>query len=98
MRFHWNNAVVNPVFIGNATLYQGDALAVLATLPDQSVQCCVTSPPYWGLRDYGVAGQLGLELTPDCGKRGYLRLRTDLTNEQREYVVRSLLDVGFRDV
>ncbi|EGW50076.1 DNA methylase [Desulfovibrio sp. 6_1_46AFAA] len=42
----------------------GDALAVLRTLPDQSVQCCVTSPPYWGLRDYGVPGQIGLEATP----------------------------------
>ncbi len=42
----------------------GDALTVLRTLPDESVQCCVTSPPYWGLRDYGVEGQLGLEKTP----------------------------------
>ncbi len=44
----------------------GDALASLQTLPDQSVQACVTSPPYWGLRDYGVEGQLGLESTPDA--------------------------------
>lgn len=43
----------------------GDALTVLRTLPDESVRCCVTSPPYWGLRDYGVAGQLGLERTPE---------------------------------
>lgn len=43
---------------------QGDALEILQTLPVQSVQCCVTSPPYWGLRDYGVAGQMGLEPTP----------------------------------
>jgi site-specific DNA-methyltransferase (adenine-specific) len=43
----------------------GDCLESLATLPDQSVQCCITSPPYWGLRDYGVDGQLGLESTPD---------------------------------
>ena len=42
----------------------GDCLAGLATLPDASVHCCVTSPPYWGLRDYGVDGQLGLEPTP----------------------------------
>jgi DNA modification methylase len=39
----------------------GDVLEQLATLPDESVQCVVTSPPYWGLRDYGVAGQIGLE-------------------------------------
>jgi len=46
-------------------IYQGDCLEVLRTLPDESVHCCVTSPPYWGLRDYGVDGQLGLEPTPD---------------------------------
>jgi DNA modification methylase len=47
------------------TLLNGDALEMLKTLPDESVHCCVTSPPYWGLRDYGVDGQLGLESTPD---------------------------------
>ena len=46
-------------------LYQGDCLEVLRTLPDESIHCCVTSPPYWGLRDYGVEGQLGLESTPE---------------------------------
>jgi DNA modification methylase len=43
----------------------GDALMELRKLPDESVHCCVTSPPYWGLRDYGIAGQLGLEKTPE---------------------------------
>lgn len=43
----------------------GDCREVLKTLPDESVHCVVTSPPYWGLRDYGVEGQLGLETTPD---------------------------------
>lgn len=43
----------------------GDALATLRTLPAESVHCCVTSPPYWGLRDYGEPGQLGLEPTPE---------------------------------
>jgi DNA modification methylase len=43
----------------------GDALAELRKLPDELVHCCVTSPPYWGLRDYGVDGQLGLEPTPE---------------------------------
>lgn len=47
------------------TLLCGDAIEVLRTLPDESVRCCVTSPPYWGLRDYGVAGQIGLEDTPE---------------------------------
>lgn len=40
---------------------QGCCLKVLPTLPAESVQCVVTSPPYWGLRDYGVDGQFGLE-------------------------------------
>lgn len=43
----------------------GDVLDMLASLPDESVHCVVTSPPYWGLRDYGVAGQIGLEPTID---------------------------------
>ena len=42
----------------------GDCREVLATLPAESVHCCVTSPPYFGLRDYGHAGQIGLEQTP----------------------------------
>ena len=43
---------------------QGDCLESLRALPSESVRCCVTSPPYWGLRDYGFAGQIGLEPTP----------------------------------
>jgi site-specific DNA-methyltransferase (adenine-specific) len=48
------------------TIYTGDALEVLRTLPDSSVDCVITSPPYWGLRDYGVAGQLGQEDAPEA--------------------------------
>lgn len=44
----------------------GDALEALRQLPAGSVHCVVTSPPYWGLRDYGVPGQLGLERTPEA--------------------------------
>lgn len=43
----------------------GDCRKTLKNLPDQSVHCCVTSPPYYGLRDYGVDGQIGLEETPE---------------------------------
>ena len=43
----------------------GDCLDVMRGMPDESVHCCVTSPPYWGLRDYGEDGQLGLEATPE---------------------------------
>ena len=42
-------------------LLTGDCRAILPTLPAASVHCVVTSPPYWGLRDYGISGQLGLE-------------------------------------
>lgn len=45
------------------TLWLGDTLDVLRTLPDDSVDCCVTSPPYFQLRDYGAPGQYGLEPT-----------------------------------
>lgn len=48
------------------SLSVGDALQVLRTLPARSVDCVVTSPPYWGLRDYGVAGQYGHESTVEA--------------------------------
>ncbi len=48
-----------------STILIGDAREQLAALPESSVHCCVTSPPYWSLRDYGVAGQIGLESTPE---------------------------------
>jgi DNA modification methylase len=48
-----------------AKVLVGDAREKLATLPERSVQTVVTSPPYWGLRDYGHDGQIGLEQTPD---------------------------------
>lgn len=47
------------------TILNGDVLDCLRSLPDACVQCVVTSPPYWGLRDYGVEGQIGLEPTPE---------------------------------
>lgn len=47
-------------------IIHADALEGLQRLPDGSIHCCVTSPPYWGLRDYGVPDQLGLEPTPDA--------------------------------
>lgn len=49
----------------NLQIIEGDALAVLQTLEPLSVQTCITSPPYWGLRDYGHDDQIGLEKTPD---------------------------------
>lgn len=44
-------------------IYHGDVLEVLRTFPDECIDCIVTSPPYFGLRDYGVEGQIGLEPT-----------------------------------
>ena len=47
------------------TIHVGDCMDILPTLPDTCAHCCVTSPPYWGLRDYGHDRQLGLEPTPE---------------------------------
>ncbi len=47
--------------VSNCKLIVGDARRVLATFPDEHFQCVVTSPPYWGLRDYGIEGQIGAE-------------------------------------
>lgn len=56
---------MKPYYAGDdVTLWLGDALEVLREMPDASVDCCVTSPPYFGLRDYGVEGQYGLEASP----------------------------------
>ena len=57
--------MAHKVVTGNAELYLGDCRDILRTLPAESVHCCVTSPPYFGLRDYGHDGQIGLEPTPD---------------------------------
>ena len=53
----------------NRTILQGDVLDKLKDIPDGVFDCIISSPPYWGLRDYGVEGQLGLE--PDF--RDYLK-------------------------
>lgn len=45
--------------------YIGDCRKLLKRLPDRCVQTCITSPPYYGLRDYGLKGQIGLERTPE---------------------------------
>jgi DNA modification methylase len=58
---------------------QGDVIDVLASYADESVNCVVTSPPYWGLRDYGIEGQLGLEPTPEA----YVAKMVDVFREVR---------------
>jgi DNA modification methylase len=56
--------MTNPIPRIPWTLHVGDARTVLAAMPDQSANCIVTSPPYWGKRDYRVTGQYGQEPTP----------------------------------
>mgnify|MGYP000146036538 CR=1 FL=1 len=47
------------------TILKNNCVESMRSLPDKSVNCCVTSPPYFGLRDYGHDGQIGLEPTPN---------------------------------
>lgn len=70
----------------SVTLLHGDSLEQARTLPDGSVDCIVTSPPYYGLRDYGSEGQYGLEETPE----GYVETMKTLFSELR----RTLADDG----
>lgn len=60
-------------------IIQGNALDILRTLDDESVHCCVTSPPYYNLRDYGCKGQIGLEATPE----EYIQNLVDVFREVR---------------
>ena len=60
-------------------LIVGDSRQVLQQFPANSFQCCITSPPYWGLRDYGVAGQIGAEMDLDQ----YVKDVTDVFHEVR---------------
>lgn len=53
--------IPEPIGLDDSIILEGDAMNVLTRIPAQSVQCAVTSPPYWGLRDYGIEGQIGLE-------------------------------------
>ena len=66
------------------TIYIGDCLEVLKALPDESVHCCVTSPPYYALRDYGMEEQIGREATP----KEYISRLTEVFTEVRR-VLRS---------
>lgn len=74
-------AVVNCPVHGSPTweIREGDALERLREMPDESVHCCVTSPPYYGLRDYGIDGQIGLEETLD----GYIAALVAVFDEVR---------------
>ena len=69
---------------GGLSIYSGDVCAVLAELPDESVQCVVTSPPYWALRDYGVEGQLGSEPTPESYIKTMVEVFRDVRRVMRK--------------
>lgn len=58
-------SLAQEVIVGNARILIGDSRDALALVDSESVQCCVTSPPYWGLRDYEHPDQLGAEESPE---------------------------------
>jgi DNA modification methylase len=60
-------------------IYIGDAKTVLSAFSNDSIDCCITSPPYFGLRDYNVDGQIGLEGTPEA----YVERLMDVFNQVR---------------
>lgn len=59
---NYNKIIRDQIKITSSTIIEGDSYVALQKLPDKCVQCVVTSPPYWGLRDYGIEGQIGLEV------------------------------------
>ena len=63
----------------SSVLILGDSLNILKLMPDNSIQCVVTSPPYWSLRDYHIEGQIGLEKTVYA----YIEKLTDIFREVR---------------
>jgi DNA modification methylase len=65
--------------MSNLQILTGDSLTILPTLAAESVQCCVTSPPYWGLRDYEHPAQIGAEPSPEL----YVKNLTALFREVR---------------
>lgn len=84
-----------------AVFLQGNALSVLRGLPGDFFHCCVTSPPFFGLRRYeggevdwgDYVCQLGAEPTPSCSQP-YMTLRSDWTGKEREYVTKRLQEEG----
>ena len=62
-------------------IYLGNSFDVLKTFEDDSINCCVTSPPYFGLRDYGIDGQIGIEDTPT----DYIERLVDVFDDFRHF-------------
>lgn len=57
----YKKIIQSPIVLEDSLIIESDAILALQKLSSNSVQCIVTSPPYWGLRDYGIEGQIGLE-------------------------------------
>ena len=73
-----------PAACARVRILVGDCRQRLRELADRSVHCVVTSPPYWSLRDYGVAGQLGLEPTPEAYVAGVVDVFRDVRRALRD--------------
>ena len=65
-------------------ILEGNCLSVLKTLPDNSIDCCITSPPYFGLRDYGEVEQIGLEETPEMFIAALVQVFTEVKRVLKE--------------
>ena len=61
IQFALKNKEKNRIIVGNGEILIGDSMNLLMAIPDESFKSCITSPPYWGLRDYGIDGQIGAE-------------------------------------
>ena len=70
--------------VAQSGMYVGDCRALLRQLPEACVQTCVTSPPYWGLRDYEADGQIGLEATPEEYVANIVEVFTDVYRVLRD--------------
>jgi DNA modification methylase len=66
-------------------ILNGDCIEMMKTLPARSVNCCVTSPPYFGLRDYGHEGQIGLEETPEAFVQKMVEVFREVNRVLRDY-------------
>jgi len=77
-------------------ILQGAALTVLKTLPDECVDCVVTSPPYWGLRAYGTDPQIWLNGKPDCGDHDWKieAPRRNRNSEESKYGGKQASNIG----
>ena len=79
-----------------ADILVGDSRELLREMPDQSFQMCVTSPPYWGLRDYGVTGQIGAEPTIDAYCESLTAIFSEVRPAATMVAVKALLDPAWR--